>query len=118
MLRVTVKDVEELVVYRLEGDLSGQWVDELREVWFNAPTSASRNCEFVDLTGVARIDRAGIHLLSVMNLAGVQFVARAPYTRSLLTEFGASILEEIPGSGNRTIDVSKFTRMRAGFRAG
>lgn len=96
MLRVSIDQIRGFTVYKLEGDLAGAWVDELREAWFANPASKSRKTDVVDLNGVIRIDAAGLHLLSVMNIAGVRFVSRAPYTRSLLAEFSTSVLEELP----------------------
>ncbi|MDZ7639282.1 MAG: hypothetical protein U5J83_13695 [Bryobacterales bacterium] len=85
------------MVYKLEGDLAGEWVNEFREAWFRAP-SGSRKNEFVDLDSVNRIDREGMQLLSLMGLAGVRFVASAPYTRSLLEEFGEAVYDELPAA--------------------
>ncbi len=99
MLRITVLPSNSLLVYKLEGDLTGEWVRELREVWFQVPTGTSRRNEFVELDGVSRIDAEGLHLLSVMHLAGVRFVATAPYTRSLIEEFEGSVYERLPLHG-------------------
>lgn len=96
MLRISLLSVEDFLVYKLEGDLSGDWVNELREEWFQAPAGPSRKKEFVDMSAVSRIDSQGLHLISVMYLAGVRFIASAPYTRSLLDEYSDAVVEALP----------------------
>lgn len=96
MLRITLFEQNGLLIYKLEGDLAGEWVDELREHWFQSTAGSSRHREFIELNDVTRIDAAGLHLLSVMHLAGVRFVATAPYTRSLLEEFEGAVYDELP----------------------
>ena len=101
MFRVTVLQDGDSVVYRLEGELAGESVESLRESW-NGVADSGNGFHIVDLNGVVRIDAAGLQLLSMMNLAGVRFVARAPYTRGLLAEFGARTYDELPRRRPRT----------------
>lgn len=96
MLRITLLEKNGLLLYKLEGELAREWVAELRELWFRSPAGTSRKREFIDLNDVTRIDAAGLHLLSVMHLAGVRFLATAPYTRGLLEEFEGAVYEELP----------------------
>lgn len=96
MLRITLLEQNGLLIYKLEGELAGEWVVELREHWFQSTAGSSRHREFIELNHVTRIDAAGLHLLSVMHLAGVRFVAAAPYTRSLLEEFEGAVYDELP----------------------
>ncbi|MCW5964425.1 MAG: hypothetical protein KIT83_10340 [Bryobacterales bacterium] len=102
MLRIDVIQSEKSTVYHLEGQLIGEWVETFRLAWVEAQPREHRVDEYVDLNLVTRVDPSGLHLLHVMYLAGVRFVASAPYTVSLLEELNGAVLEQLPeeaGSG-------------------
>ncbi len=96
MLRIDLIQTAKSNVYLLEGQLTGAWVEELRSAWVNARPREVRVTEYVDLNEVTRVDAPGLHLLEVMHLAGVRFVAKAPYTVSLLEDLESTILPSLP----------------------
>ena len=74
------------MTFRLEGDLSGNWVAALKGCWHDAmildfPTSIR-----VDLTEVTFIDAAGKELLASMYRHGAQFVAADVLTKGVIEE--------------------------------
>lgn len=96
MLRIDVIQTEKSTSYHLEGQLIGEWVEALRVAWVEAQPREHHVDEYVDLNLVTRVDPSGLHLLHVMYLAGVRFVATAPYTVSLLEELDGAVLEKLP----------------------
>ena len=72
MLRIDLIHYAKAIVFHLEGQLMGEWVEELRIAWVDAKPRGDRVAEFVDLNLVTRVDSNGLHLLHVMYLAGVQ----------------------------------------------
>jgi ABC-type transporter Mla MlaB component len=68
---------------RLEGDISGPWVDELREAIAVAVTSAKP--VHLDLSGVRYADEAGVRLLQEIIQQGATLNAPSSFLRILLT---------------------------------
>lgn len=80
MLRITFQEAPEGTTVKLEGKLSGPWVDELERTWIERGTHPSRQIT-VDLTDVTYIGREGKKLLARMvgkgvDLQGTQLMAR------------------------------------------
>jgi len=96
MLRIDVIQTERTIVFHLEGQLMGDSVEELRTAWVQVRPYQVRTDEYVELNGVTRVDATGLHLLNVMYLSGVRFVATAPYTVSLLEDLDGAVLESLP----------------------
>ena len=72
--------------FKLEGDLSGNWVAALKGCWHDSmildfPTSIR-----VDLTEVTFIDAAGKELLASMHRHGAQFVAADVLIKGVIEE--------------------------------
>jgi hypothetical protein len=86
MLRITTGQNRGTMEFRLEGDLSGDWVAALKGCWHDAmildfPTSIR-----VDLTEVTFIDAEGKELLASMYRHGAEFVAVDVLTRGVIEE--------------------------------
>jgi ABC-type transporter Mla MlaB component len=60
--------------WKLWGQLSGAWVDELRSVWRRIRQHVHRGRAVVDLKEVTSIDPAGEQLLAEMRLEGADLV--------------------------------------------
>jgi ABC-type transporter Mla MlaB component len=75
MLRVTVEERGNQVVFRVEGKLKGPWVTELARCWRSARNRATGKTFGVDLDGVDFVDDQGQALLSEMASAGVELIA-------------------------------------------
>ncbi len=110
MLRIDMIHTKKSTVFHLEGHLTGEWVEALRVAWVDARPRDRHVREYADLNNVTRVDSTGLHLLHVMNLAGVRFVATAPYTVSLLEDFEGPVLERVPDE--EATDPAKRFRIR------
>jgi len=75
MLRVTVEERGNQVVFRVEGKLKGPWVTELERCWRSTSGRATGKTFGVDLDGVDFVDDQGKALLSEMCRAGVELTA-------------------------------------------
>lgn len=80
MLRISFQEAPEGTTVKLEGKLSGPWVDELERTWVERETHPSRQLT-IDLTDVTYIGRGGKKLLTRMvgegvNLRGTQLMTR------------------------------------------
>lgn len=120
MFRIDLIHYTNMIVFRLQGKLAGDAVEELRSAWVEARPTGNAE-EFVDLEEVTSVDAAGLHLLNVMYLAGVRFVASSPYTIALLEELDGAIVESLPEDREiRRISMPPLAAVAAaaGFRSG
>ncbi len=86
MLRVTVEETGDRVVFRVEGKLRGPWVVELERCWRSTTSRASGRSFGVDLDGVTFIDDRGKALLSEMDEAGTELIANGWMMRSIVQQ--------------------------------
>ena len=87
MLRISYRFTTETgIVLRLEGEINGLWVDELRGECRRALSSESRHGRPVvlDLAGVFSIDARGIALFRELTGRGVLAMNCSPYVAELL----------------------------------
>ena len=91
MLRVTVEERDDQVVFRLEGRLKGPWVIELERCWRSTVGRAAGKSFGVDLDGVNFIDDRGKALLVEMAKAGVELIATESMMRSTVQQIAAAI---------------------------
>jgi hypothetical protein len=82
MLRVTPIHAEGATTLKLEGDLSGPWVDELRRCW--ASLAEQRIPVEIDLRAVYFLDLEGTTLLLGMQRDGVRLFGGSVFIESLL----------------------------------
>ena len=59
MLRITTSDIGEKVTLKLEGKLSGPWVEEFERCWHMSTDIYKSKGLVVDLSGVTFVDPAG-----------------------------------------------------------
>jgi ABC-type transporter Mla MlaB component len=93
MLRITVHKTPEVVTFRLEGKLTGEWVDVLQECWqiaLSRQQGTIRRADLtvfrVDLTGVTSIDAVGKACLAAMHRQGAELVAADCLTKAIVAE--------------------------------
>jgi anti-anti-sigma regulatory factor len=77
MLRVTLLANEKLTL-KLEGKISGPWVQVFEECWTRARVASKSDVVRADLTDVTFVEDAGKDLLARMARAGTEFVATGP----------------------------------------
>jgi outer membrane protein TolC len=86
MLRITTTEIGEKVTLKLEGKLSGPWVQEFERCWrMSADIYKSRGV-VVDLTGMTYVDCAGKELLCSLSKSGVQLIGSGLVPKSLIDE--------------------------------
>lgn len=88
MLKITLLDSAEELRFRLEGKISGAWVDELRQCWVTASSTTGNRRTVVDLGEVDFVDGPGEALLSDMSREGVELRASTPFMRALVDQAG------------------------------
>src|SRR5689334_15082703 len=102
MLKITLDDSSAELCLRLEGRLSGPWVQELRQCWRTGASTTAGRRTAVDLREVDFIDAEGQALLCEMYGAKVELRANTPLIRSLVEEIcrpsGCVRVEEKPAS--------------------
>jgi hypothetical protein len=86
MLKITVDETNQLTKLKVEGKLSGPWVEELERVWgASTPEGAKKGLQLaVDICGVTFIDTGGRELLARMYRQGVQLLASGCMNRSIV----------------------------------
>ena len=87
MLRITVEQNSEAIVLKLEGRLTGPWVEERDRVWEQtAPTLHARKLS-LDLRQTTFADAGGIRILkAIYSQTGARILAGTPWTQYLADE--------------------------------
>src|SRR6266702_4511958 len=83
MLKITITDLPEEQRLSLQGQLVGQWADELRAIWKESHARDLQRC-VVDLIEVKSIDRKGEAVLAEIMSHGAEFISGDVYTKHLL----------------------------------
>jgi outer membrane protein TolC len=86
MLRITTSDIGEKVILKLEGKLSGPWVEEFERCWHVSTDIYKNKGLVVDLSGVTFVDPAGKKLLCSISGGGAQLVGSGLVPKSLIDE--------------------------------
>ncbi len=86
MLRITTTDKDEVTVFRLEGNLTGDWVDELERCWTEINAVVSTRRFQIDVTEVGFVDEKGKVLLERMLLEGAELHPGNPFMTSVVAE--------------------------------
>jgi ABC-type transporter Mla MlaB component len=100
MLRITLHDSARELRFKLEGKLSGPWVEELHQCWRTAASTTAGRITSLDLSEVDFVDADGQSLLSDMHRQGVRLDAATPLIQALVAEgvgqAGCATVEEQP----------------------
>lgn len=86
MFRATVDEQNEDVIVKLEGSLSGPYVQELERFWEGMRGRSAGKAAVVDLESVTYVNAAGKELLARICAAGAKLIGRGPMTRSIVEE--------------------------------
>lgn len=84
MLKITVEIEAKRTIFKLEGRLTGPWVEELRTCW--AKAAEREQPVAVVLNEVTFIDVMGRKLLADMHRQGVELVAAGCMTKAIIEE--------------------------------
>lgn len=95
MLRFSYFRSDDGEEWRLCGELSGPWVDELRMVWRRIRQRTRSKHALVDLKEVTFIDEGGEQLLAELQQEGAGFVAAGVEHKDLLAHLN--------GNGSRAV---------------
>jgi len=94
MLKITIEKNSRSTTLRVEGRLTGPWVDELERTWRSLTADPADGRVSVDLTDVTFVGEEGKKLLEAMYGEGAKLKASGCVTRRMV--------EEIEHSFNRT----------------
>lgn len=96
VLRITVDENSEGIVLKLEGRLTGPWVEELDRVWKETAPGLNKKNLSLDLREITFADAGGIGVLkAIYSQTGASILAGTPWTQYLA--------EEIKASSNSTV---------------
>ena len=84
MLKITITDLPAEQRWSLQGQLVGQWADELKSTWKEAHHAEDMRRCIVDLIEVTSIDRNGEAILAEIMSDGADFISGDVYTKHLL----------------------------------
>ena len=88
MLRITLHETPDLLLFKLEGRLAGPWVQELETSWREAVARHADATARVDLSEVTYIDAGGKALLSGIRAQGAELVAACCVMKAVVAEIG------------------------------
>ncbi|MCX6619948.1 MAG: hypothetical protein NTY38_02490 [Acidobacteria bacterium] len=86
MLKITLHDYPKALTFKLEGQLAGAWVAELRQCWKTASSIRNGRPLVVDLAGVTFVDAGGRKLLEDFVRERAEFLAHGPMLHALVRE--------------------------------
>ena len=104
MLRITTTDIAEKVTLKLEGKLSGPWVEEFERCWRMSADIYKNKRLVVDLSGVTFVDPAGKKLLCSISSGGAELVGSGLVPKSLIDEICTEKPPAKPGNGPRKLE--------------
>lgn len=100
MLKITLHDSADEFRFRLEGKLSGAWVNELRQCWLTASSTTQGRRTVLDMREVDFVDDAAESLICDMTGAGVLVQVSSPFMQSVMDGIsrgrGYGTVEETP----------------------
>jgi len=86
MLKISIEKNSRSTTLRVEGRLTGPWVDELERTWHSVTSGAADGRVSVDLTDVTFVSEEGKKLLETMYGGGAKLKASGCVTRRLVDE--------------------------------
>ncbi|HUI40862.1 MAG TPA: STAS domain-containing protein [Terriglobia bacterium] len=86
MLRVTLSDDDAATTFKLEGKLTGSWVDVLEKCWRQAIEDSASKPLVVDLTAVTYVDGRGTELLERMYRTGAELRAASCMGKGIVAQ--------------------------------
>jgi anti-anti-sigma regulatory factor len=86
MLRITAHDNPATVIFRLEGRLAGNAVQELQKCWQQTIEASPHRPARFDLTDVTYVDAAGKEFLAARYSEGHELVAAGCLMKSVVAE--------------------------------
>jgi anti-anti-sigma regulatory factor len=90
VLRITVEENSEAIVLKLEGRLTGPWVEELDRVWEQTAPALNKKKLSLDLRETTFADAGGIQILkAIYSQTGARILAGTPWTQYLADEVTA-----------------------------
>ena len=95
MLRISVHEGPNKVVFELEGRLAGAWVMELEECWRQTSSRLTNESVSLRLDAVHHVDSSGKYLLALLRYKGVQLTGCG----MAVTDLIQTIEEEWPVNG-------------------
>jgi anti-anti-sigma regulatory factor len=91
VLKITVEENSEGIVLKLEGRLTGPWVEELDRVWVETAPALQERSLSLDLRETTFADAGGIRILkTIYSQTGARILAATPWTQYLAEEVTAN----------------------------
>jgi ABC-type transporter Mla MlaB component len=84
VLKITITDLPDVQRWSLQGELTGQWADELQSIWRESFRATDTRKRIVELNEVSFIDRNGGAVLTEIMSQGAEFTAGDVYAKHLL----------------------------------
>ena len=104
MLRITTTEIGEKATLKLEGKLSGPWVEEFERCWRMSTGIYKNKSLVVDLSGVTFVDAAGKKLLCAIASEGGQLVGSGLIPKSVIEEICRKEARAKSGATPRMLD--------------
>ncbi len=96
MLRITVEEREGAETIKLEGKITGPWVEEFNRTWNTLAPSLGRRQLELDMRGVGFVDVKGRQLLrEIYKQTNARFLADSP----LMQYFADEAMRQSPNDG-------------------
>jgi anti-anti-sigma regulatory factor len=86
MMKIQMKEVDDLLILQVEGRLAGAFVPELESGWQAARRDQPGRKISVDLKDTTCIDRHGRYLLQLMHGSGVGFLGAGMAVQDILEQ--------------------------------
>jgi hypothetical protein len=84
VLKITITDASDGQRWSLQGELVGQWAEELKSTWRDAHRAGDKRRFIVELVEVISIDSNVEAVVAEIMSQGAEFIATDVYTKHLL----------------------------------
>src|ERR1700691_5615904 len=91
VLKITITDLPGEQRWSLQGQLVGQWADELKSTWRKEGNAGATRRRIVDLIEVTSIDKSGEAVLAEIMSQGAEFISGDVYTEHVLRNLRAEL---------------------------
>lgn len=99
MLRISVKEGEQVTTIVVEGKLVPPWLSELSRTWESSVAGGNGSPIMVDLSGVTFVDREGRELLGRMHRAGARLRTSGCLMKAIVEEIESQSSAQVRSEG-------------------
>jgi hypothetical protein len=104
MLTILIHNEQDLATLKLQGNLSGPWVEEVKHCYHMLSASPRQRSLVLDLTEMTAIDASGDELLAQIAADGAELIAGTPPRPYVVKRLRISKTRQRPGNAAQKVN--------------